>query len=476
MRAEDWLLHIGDSQWVFEIPARAEFLALDSAAVADIAHAGGLGRPRAVHAHSTVTAVRHAAEMLRVTTGAPLVVTLHDVWFAQGDVDAFEREHRLRFVRSAQARLAPSAFIVEVARQALGEGAPSCWIDNGADPWPDTPLPVDVPSAPDDGVFAVAVVGAIGEPKGLTALIQVAEALPPRLRVVVLGYTERMLTSGWLVPGRLWVHGVFEPAQLPALVARYGARLAFFPPGVPESYSYALSDAWYAALPVLVPDHGALGERVRRHGGGDVYPLGLDLGALSRRVEAAVDHASPEQAAHAVRTLTTRRGMIDAMNDVYERLPGAEGVRAADESALRRTAQTHLDTHFFRPELLKLQRELRLAIDEIQRLEPLARERDVEFERAAALQARLDELNWRLSEQARQLDEQTRQLDEQKRQRDEQARKLDEQKRQLDDAGRELTALRGRYQALVGRLLRPIAWLPASWRGRVVRLGKHLLG
>jgi hypothetical protein len=62
--------------------------------------------------------------------------------------------------------------------------------------------------------------------------------------------------------------GPYLPEELGPLLAAYGADLVYFPPGMPESFCYALSDVWLAGWPVVVHDRGALGERLREHPGG----------------------------------------------------------------------------------------------------------------------------------------------------------------------------------------------------------------
>ena len=53
-----------------------------------------------------------------------------------------------------------------------------------------------------------------------------------------------------------------------ALLAHYRARMVAFPSAGPETFSFTLSEAWAAGLPVVVPPFGALGERVADAGAG----------------------------------------------------------------------------------------------------------------------------------------------------------------------------------------------------------------
>jgi hypothetical protein len=417
-----------------------------------------------VHAHSTTAVVRHVAETLRGATGAPLVLTLHDIGFDDAAAGPAEHQARRRFARSAAVLTAPSRYIVERVEAALGAEVPCRWVENGADPFP-APQP-QATEPPPGAPFEVAVIGALGEHKGLLALLETAAYLPADLRVVILGYTAQQLMPGWAVPGRVWVHGAFQPAELPALVRRYGARLAFFPPGMPESYCYALSDAWLAGLPALVPDHGALGERVRRHGGGAVYPPALAAEALARCVAEHIASAEPGAAQRAAAALSTVLTMTDAMNrlydDVTDDVTDDTAQRPADEALLSALAQTHLDTRFFRKELLRLQGELEAAVHEREHLRVL---RQHEREAAEHEREHLRALLQHEQQAAQRLPALEGELAAARAQREQDVVALT---RERDEA-------RAAYAALAARVRRPLRVLPAPLRERVIRLAKRLL-
>lgn len=121
--------------------------------------------------------------------------------------------------------------------------------------------------------------------------------------------------------------------------------------------------------------------------------------------------------------------MVNTMNAIYDALPqhSADGqTPAPDDALLRALAQTHLDTRFFRKELLHLQGEPEAA----QRADALERE-------LATLRERFDNESAALA-------------------------------RERDDA-------RARLAALVARVTPPLHVPPAPLRERVIRLGKRLL-
>lgn len=469
-RPADAIVHVTDTQHVLEWPAEASYLPLDAALLPDLAVAGALGRPVLVHAHSVTAPVRQFCQTLCLATGSPYVLTLHDIGFADPDATPFEQAQRQRFARGAAARTAPSQYIVDLAHRAL-EGATCQLVENGVDPWPDEPAQLKLAGTA-AGPFAIAVIGALGEHKGLGALLELAANLPCHLQVVIIGYTARRLLPGWMLPGRVWMHGAFEPGELPALVRHYGAQWAFFPPGMPESYSYALSDAWQAGLPAAVPDHGALAERLRCHGGGRIYPIETPTATLAALIAQWLEQggvAAPPAGSGALKPV---QQMVDAMTVIYAQTGAGDSAQDADRAMLAGLAQQQLDTRFFRKELLNLQG----------RLQALDRQQE---ERAQQVQQLESALGGARAE-AGQLHHQVAGL--QQALADVQARcvALETQRAEMAAAQESLQArhaalqgrhdtLEQRHRRLTHRLSAPLRCLPAAWRERLISLGRRWL-
>ncbi|ODU10507.1 MAG: hypothetical protein ABS84_03880 [Rubrivivax sp. SCN 71-131] len=451
-RPQDLILHTADAQCVLERPApagadaQARFVPLAHADLLGWAAAGGLGAPLILHAHGTVAAVRDLCEGLAAATAAPRLLTLHDIWFADPSLPDDERAQRLAFVRSAALRCAPSAFIAGRARAALGADADAAPVIE----WPLAAAPFDAgfetpisPAAEQAGGargFSIAVIGAIGAHKGLAALEVLAARLPATLRVVVLGYTERQLRQGWTADGRIWVHGIFHPDQLPRLAQHYGARLALFPPGMPESHCYALGDAWMSGLPVLAPDHGALAERIRRHGGGTVYDPAIEVDDWCALVVAQAAAARRHPGAlPLLRPLPTMEEMMSRLEALYAELPPSGAARPADDDGVQRLAQKHLDSQFLRREVTDLQ----------QQLERCERERDALREQTNERQAAVQQ----------------------------HAQALAACERRLAATTQEREAFAAAYLGLRGRLQRlVVGWLPDPLRRALVALARRLRG
>ncbi len=471
-RPADWLLHVSDDQCVVECADPELFIPIALPDLVGLVEHEALGRAAVLHAHSTVAAVRHATGLLAQGMALPYVVTLHDVEFAGAGAEPAECERRLEFVRNAASCIVPSAFIRDLARQALGDGFDVTVVENGVD--------VQAPAAQTRGEeqFSVAVIGAVGEHKGLAHLTEVAHALPPSVRIVLIGYADGQLGPGWLVPGRVWVHGVFEPTQLPALVARYGAAVAFFPKGQPESYCYALSDAWLAGLPVVGPDWGAIGERVRAHGGGNLYDPAAPAAAVALAITRQLADAEEgrRRVAAAVRSLVPVATMVQTMNKIYAAVEAAP--HDSDLDALRRVAATHLDSRFFRRELLRLQGDLgaveKQRDNALQELQTLAGNFDKRGQWIDHLQLAQDELQQavdKLRGDVSSLRASAEGLRQENARSQERLAGVQAEHEALQSA---FMALQQHHEAIVRRLTWPLQVLPAPWRLSVIRITKRV--
>jgi glycosyltransferase involved in cell wall biosynthesis len=363
-------------QRYFPLDRRA--LGEGAAALADWLRSRGVGL---VHVHSIAPGPRARAEWAIAQLGVPFVATLHDVLFLRRD--GFVADEPLTpdpawiaatgaFLREGAEVVAPSHFIAGLAREHAGVTAHV--IPNGIG----TPAPSSL--AQPHPEFAarrpravVAALGAIGPHKGSRLLEEAAERLASHgIVVVVVGYTDRAVSPGWFADN-LFIHGPYLEQDAAALLAAYGAGLVLFTNRVPESFSYALSDAWRAGVPVLVPPEGALAERVRAHGGGWTLPARFDAAAIAsavveqlegRGTPSLTDVESALRVPDAAR-VPTRESMNDALEALYTRhglAPGAP-VDAGDD-AVQSLLATHLDGDIFRKELTWLAGEVKQLREE----------------------------------------------------------------------------------------------------------------
>jgi glycosyltransferase involved in cell wall biosynthesis len=128
----------------------------------------------------------------------------------------------------------------------------------------------------------VCVVGGIGVEKGFEILLACAEDAAARglaLEFVVVGYT--IDDAKLHATGRVFVTGTYGANELPGLIIRQAADVAFLPSIWPETWCFALSEMWRAGLSVLAFDIGAPSERIRANGRGWLMPLGLPPGRIN---------------------------------------------------------------------------------------------------------------------------------------------------------------------------------------------------
>jgi GT2 family glycosyltransferase/glycosyltransferase involved in cell wall biosynthesis len=165
---------------------------------------------------------------------------------------------------------------------------------------------------PEDEQPTVVVLGAVGPDKGarrLERLVELARSRNVAMRFVLIGYLDREHGPWQSADARFTVHGRYAPTDLPALFRHYRARLVLYPSAGPETFSYTLSEAWAAGLPVMVPPIGALAERVRAQQAGFVLTPGewSDDTAMFERLVSVVGATSGATPAAA------HRGDADAL-------------------------------------------------------------------------------------------------------------------------------------------------------------------
>lgn len=400
-----FLWHAGTGIDVIENMAARQFSPLSkvveeapaATALAEWLLSNGVG---VMHLHSVAAGCRARLSLLQSVRATPWVVTLHDLTFVNPLAFA-ARELVPDFawiaeisdtLAGAAAVIAPSLYIRELALRHF----PNVHVEiiaPGVNP-ARTGNAVSIPAefAAHRPGHVVAIIGAIGPHKGSALL----DALVDRLRetdigIVVIGYTDSQLLQGWRTPDRCYVHGPYIDAELASLIAAYNVDVALFPNRLPESFSYTLSEVWAAGIPVIVPDDGALAERVSRHYGGWLLPprfsaedvaqllqrLFAPAGAAERtRVKSQINPRDPAR----IPTLAAMARDIDALYEHFGLKPPSSGSAQADaEEALRPLLAANLNGFVFRKELIKLTDEavqLRAALEET-RPWPAKLERDI---------------------------------------------------------------------------------------------------
>jgi GT2 family glycosyltransferase len=141
--------------------------------------------------------------------------------------------------------------------------------------WEDDRLPVSL-AGPRGGARRVAVIGGIGPAKGYDILLECGRDARRRnlgLEFFIAGASAD--DAPLLATGRIFITGAYAEGEATALIRGLAADLAFLPSIWPETWCFALSEAWRAGLYTLAFDLGAQAARIRATGRGAVLPLGL---------------------------------------------------------------------------------------------------------------------------------------------------------------------------------------------------------
>jgi GT2 family glycosyltransferase len=181
-----------------------------------------------------------------------------------------------------------------------------------------TPPKVRAPGSP----LRILVPGNISDPKGARVIRAIAEMdAGRRFEFHLLGKTTLKPQRGVVL------HGDYARSDFADIVEQIapfiGAVLSIWP----ETYCHTLTEMWAAGLPVVGFDIGAVGERLRKHGGGwlvnDFTPA-----SVARRLEAiAADKEEYTRQLSQVRTWQKAHGSVNttarmaaAYDGVYRRV------------------------------------------------------------------------------------------------------------------------------------------------------------
>ncbi|OYV39280.1 MAG: hypothetical protein B7Z81_03545, partial [Acidocella sp. 20-61-6] len=148
-------------------------------------------------------------------------------------------------------------------------------------PWEDDSAPVTL-KPPGNGARRIMVIGGIGPSKGFDLLMECAHDAAARdlpLEFIVAGSSAD--DAALLATRRIFVTGGYQEGEAQALIASFKPDLAFLPSIWPETWCFALSEAWKAGLYTLVFDLGAQAERMHATGRGATLPLGLPAARIN---------------------------------------------------------------------------------------------------------------------------------------------------------------------------------------------------
>jgi glycosyltransferase involved in cell wall biosynthesis len=189
-----------------------------------------------------------------------------------GDVSVWMwRERSLRFLRGARALYAPNRDV----KDRIQTFFPTLQIT--VRPHPEqipNVLPAVIPRAKKSHL-RVAVFGAVSTRKGSNVLLDMARDATIRrlpIKFILFGYSDRPELAEM---ESIDIMGSYTASSLPPIVARSKCHIAFFPAVWPETYSYTLSESYFAGLYPVAFDLGAIAERIRACEWGHLLPLEL---------------------------------------------------------------------------------------------------------------------------------------------------------------------------------------------------------
>lgn len=121
------------------------------------------------------------------------------------------------------------------------------------------PLSPSVPGK--NGALRIAIIGVLANQKGAASVLSVAAASDAAaLSLHLIGHAEQSLPAG--LADRIEMTGAYEEAELPGLLAKARPHVVWFPAQWPETYSYTLTAAIDAGLPIVATRIGAFAERL----------------------------------------------------------------------------------------------------------------------------------------------------------------------------------------------------------------------
>jgi glycosyltransferase involved in cell wall biosynthesis len=172
----------------------------------------------------------------------------------------------------------------------------------------------------------VAYIGQVQPHKGALIFEEVVRQLPPEscpdLRFSAFGGGDAELLHRLRRLPRVRVHGYYRSGSLVDRLRRTQVDLALLLSIVPESYSLALSECLAAGVPVIAFDHGAIAERIRRHGGGLLVAPEAGAGGIAPLVAAlaAGRLAPPAMLATSPAAVPAPADAVAAFQELYREL------------------------------------------------------------------------------------------------------------------------------------------------------------
>jgi GT2 family glycosyltransferase/glycosyltransferase involved in cell wall biosynthesis len=173
------------------------------------------------------------------------------------DITSWRRKHAWLFLEAERVFCPSDDVRARLDRHGLGQNAVAAPHEAAGGLWP-----MNVPRLGKDQKLRIAVIGVLAPQKGAYTVASVAEAADSAaFEFRLIGYPEQELPRA--VRSRIRVTGKYEPEELDGLLAKAAPHVVWFPAQWPETYSYTLSTAIKAGLPIVASRIGAFPERLQ---------------------------------------------------------------------------------------------------------------------------------------------------------------------------------------------------------------------
>ncbi len=139
-------------------------------------------------------------------------------------------------------------------------------------------------------IYTIGVLGALSREKGadiLEALAVLAKTQNLTYQFKLLGYAYRPLKD-------IDTTGVYQTEKLSTLIKTEKLDMIFFPAQWPETYSYTLSYALDAGLPIIAPELGAFPERLSGRVNSLLFAYPADINVLATLLTQFIDNLNGE--------------------------------------------------------------------------------------------------------------------------------------------------------------------------------------
>jgi glycosyltransferase involved in cell wall biosynthesis len=191
---------------------------------------------------------------------------------------------------------------------------------------PATPWSAPAPAWREGPVRHVAYVGQVQPHKGALVFEEVVRRLPPDaapgLRWSAYGGGDPQLLRRLRRLPRVNVRGYYRAGSLVGRLRRDRVDLALLLSVWPESYNLALSECRLAGVPAVAFDHGAIADRIRRHGGGLLVDPDAGAEGVAALLRELIDgrRTAPPEPTPAAGLPTTADEAAGAFQDLYREL------------------------------------------------------------------------------------------------------------------------------------------------------------